>query len=192
MVHALLSIGCEVMKQYHRGDEGYTDIIVGKVPKSSPVIELIGQIDELVAVIGIARSLLSQHEKLKDLDNELKKHQLYLFRIASYLARGGKHMAGCPISSEVLRDVENRIRELSNALPRLHYLILPSGPLQVTLINFARTICRRVERYASRLLHSGYIEKAVYVYLNRLSTRLHIVRAKLMSVTYKGPEGRIR
>lgn len=83
-------------------------------------------------------------------------------------------MAECPISSEVLRDVESRIRELSNALPRLHYLILPSGPLQVTLINFARTICRRVERYASRLLHSGYIEKAVYVYLNRLSDLLYL------------------
>lgn len=174
MVHALPSVGCKAMKQYHGGDEGYTNIIIGRVSKDSPVIELIGQIDELIAVIGIARSLLSQHEKLKDLDNELKKHQLYLSRIASYLARGGKHMAEPPISSEVLREVENTIKELSSVLPRLHYLILPSGPLQITFINFVRTVCRRVERYASRLLHSGYIEKVVYVYLNRLSDLFYL------------------
>ncbi|HID80532.1 MAG TPA: cob(I)yrinic acid a,c-diamide adenosyltransferase [Ignisphaera sp.] len=162
------------MKQYHRGDEGYTDVIIGRVSKDSPVIELIGQIDELIAVIGIARSLLSQHEKLRDLDSELKKHQLHLFRIASYLARGGRGIAECPISSEVLKDVESRIKELSSALPKLNQLIIPSGPLQITIINFARTVCRRVERYASRLLRSGYIEKAVYVYLNRLSDLLYL------------------
>ncbi len=160
------------MKAVHRGDDTFTDIKCGRVPKDSLVIEMIGQIDELVAFLGVVRSALSNDPRLEDLEKRIKEHQRYLLRIASYIACGGKDAAEPPIAPEVLRSMEEEIRELWGRLPQLKGFIVPSGPLQATLINLARAICRRVERYASRLAREGYIERPVYVYMNRLSDLL--------------------
>ncbi len=162
------------MKAVHRGDDTFTDIKCGRVPKDSPVIELIGQIDELVAFLGVVRSVLSNDPRLEGLEKSIREHQRHLLRIASYIACGGKDAANPPIRPEVLRSMEKEIKELWDKLPQLKGFIVPSGPLPATLINLARAICRRVERYASRLAREGYIEKPVYAYMNRLSDLLFV------------------
>ncbi len=170
------------MKSVHKGDDTFTDIKYGRVPKDSPVIEMIGQIDELVAVLGIVRSVLSSDPRLGDLEKRIGEHQRYLLRIASYIAYGGRDVAKSPITPEVLRSMEEEIRKLWERLPQLGGFIVPSGPLPATLINLARAICRRVERYASRLAREGYIEKPVYMYMNRLSDLLFVYLRYVMQV----------
>ena len=162
------------MKAVHRGDDTFTDIMCGRVPKDSLVIEMIGQIDELVAVLGVVRSVLSDDPRLESLEKKIREHQRHLLRIASYIASGGKSAAKPPISPEVLKSIEEEIRELWSKLPQPKGFIVPSGPLPAAVTNLARAICRRVERYASRLAREGYIEKLVYVYMNRLSDLLFV------------------
>lgn len=95
-----------------------------RVPKSDPIIEALGSIDELNAMLGT-------------LDNpELPRIQGELMLINSYIA-GFKTR----IPNE--KYLEKEIDKMQESLPELKNFILPKGPLHM-----ARAISRRAERQA--------------------------------------------
>src|SRR5262249_40694743 len=73
------------------GDKGDTGLVGGgRVPKDSPRIEAYGTVDELNAIVGLARTFneerLNEGEHHRWLDEALRKIQNELFDLGSELA----------------------------------------------------------------------------------------------------------
>mgnify|MGYP005639737843 CR=1 FL=1 len=145
-----------------------------RLPKDSPPVEFVGEVDELVAVLGIARSLLEEKEELKEISSEIKAMQVKLMRIAGYVALGGKGRTVAPVSESEIKELENKVSRMWVELVKTRKFTVPSGPLEVTVLNLARAICRRVERRAVKLLRSAVLDEFTYKYLNRLSDLIYV------------------
>lgn len=164
------------------GDAGTTRIVGGgEVAKDDPRIEAYGTIDELNAVLGVARAALPSSTLPPDavlrLDALLGLVQDDLFNVGTELAVppevrwDGLYRVG---DSDVLR-LEQAIDALNADLPPLAEFVLPGGGVAGAHLHLARTVCRRAERRAVPLgrevpdLVPGPIR-----YLNRLSDLLFV------------------
>ncbi len=78
------------------------------------------------------------------------------------------------LDSQVER-LEREIDELNDLLPPLTSFILPGGTPAAAALHLARTVCRRAEREAVRLVEAGQpASPAAMRYLNRLSDLLFV------------------
>src|SRR5689334_11336868 len=70
-----------------RGDVGETGLVGGqRVPKDSPRIDAYGTVDELNAVVGLARASVAADLRLDELRQILLRVQHELFNLGSILA----------------------------------------------------------------------------------------------------------
>lgn len=153
------------------GDEGLTSLVGGaRVSKASVKVDAYGDVDELNAVLGIARS----YNDDKGIDDVLKAVQNDLFIIGAELAS--------PSDLEVPRISEDRILRLESTIDKyllelepLKEFILPGGSGGGAYLHFARTVARRAERKVVKLMEEEEVPRNVLVYLNRLSDLLFVI-----------------
>lgn len=157
------------------GDDGTTGLLSSvRVAKDHARIEAHGTVDELNAVLGLARS----NGLETGLDGIAALIQEDLFVVGSALADpdpdGPFHSA---VQLDRVRKLETFIDELETELPRLTVFILPGGTAGAAHLHLARTVCRRAERTLVAL--SNLPEEAVpplsIIYLNRLSDLLFVM-----------------
>lgn len=177
------------------GDKGGTRLVGGtEVSKADPRIEAYGTVDELSAVIGLARTFNTttgaNAEAGQTLDTQMRAVQNDLFDVGADLATRpedrweGMHRVGEP---EVTR-LENWIDKLNEDLPPLEEFILPGGGPVGGFLHQARTVCRRAERALVRLEDSEPdTAGGVLPYLNRLSDWL-FVAARWAAKAHGEPE----
>lgn len=181
------------MKIYTRtGDSGDTGLFGGgRVPKDDPRVEAYGDVDELNAVIGMARSA----ESMPRVDEVLVPIQRDLFSIGALLAtpdveKMQSHLAKARIGDERIAELEHAIDACDQELEPLKAFILPGGTQKAAALHVARTVCRRAERRVIHLQREVELPQIVVVYLNRLSdllftlARLANVRAGAGEVTW--------
>jgi cob(I)alamin adenosyltransferase len=153
------------------GDGGDTAMFGGiRVGKDDTRVEAYGQVDELNAVMGLARA-----EGLGQMDALMEALQGQLFTLGSILATpaGSKAAKALPpLRPEWVTDMERAIDQFDVELPPLTTFILPGGTKAAVALHLARTVCRRSERRVVPLVRSGKIEPDAVVYLNRLSDLL--------------------
>jgi len=172
-------------KAVHLGDDGYTYDAAGRrLAKDSDLVEFEGEIDELISIIGVARSMLLGKPGLEDLYRHLGEVQRKLMDIASHVASAGRTKGA---SAEDVEALETLIDEYWGKLPPLRGFVVPGPPLESALLHYARAVCRRVERRAAKLLREGAIDRESYRYLNRLSDLL-FVYARFTATTLGGYE----
>jgi cob(I)alamin adenosyltransferase len=157
------------------GDDGTTGLLGSKrVAKDDPRIDAYGTVDELNAVLGIARATGFDAE----VDTILEQVQNELFTLGSALAdpdpSGPFHAL---VKPELAEGLERRIDALESKLPPLTRFILPGGSAASAQIHLARTVCRRAERLVVKLGHEPgeHVPETVIVYLNRLSDALFVI-----------------
>ena len=162
------------MKIYTKtGDKGETGFFGGKrVSKNHPRITAYGDVDELNAVIGVARSL----NKNPQVDETLKKIQNDLFDLGAILASPDRERLGEKASGFIREEdvlfLEESMDRMDRDLPPLRNFILPGGSLLAASLHLARTVCRRAERKIVSLGEkegSGSVEEEILRYINRLS-----------------------
>ena len=163
------------MKIYTRsGDAGKTDLFGGgRVLKDDPRVEAYGDVDELNAVLGVARAV----EVLPRIDEVLVPIQRDLFSIGALLATPDRekmqqHLTKASIDDDRVRQLEHAIDECDRELEPLRAFVLPGGSLKASALHVARTVCRRAERRVIHLQREVEIPPVVVVYLNRLSDLL--------------------
>lgn len=148
------------------GDTGTTGLVGGqRVPKTNPRIEVIGDLDELNALVGLARTQdLGQTQPL------LEKIQNWLFDIGSEIAcpPGGKLVVQS-VDERHTGLLEHSIDEVWTALPQLRNFILPGGSDLAASLHLCRCASRRVERRALALHESEPVRVELLCFLNRLS-----------------------
>ena len=158
------------------GDKGDTGLASGaRVSKSDPRVEAYGTVDELNAVIGIARLHAGQNDRI---DAMLGRIQNELFDLGADLATP----LDPPPAWEALRIVDGQVERLeaeidwmNESLNALDSFILPGGSPLAAHLHLARTVARRAERDAIRLIETGAaVTPAALRYLNRLSDHLFV------------------
>ena len=159
------------------GDAGRTRLATGEtVSKSDGRVEAYGAVDEANACVGLARLHTGADA---DLDALLGRIQNELFDLGADLATPPKPGE---VEGQALRIVESQVARLegeidamNDLLPGLKTFILPGGTAAAAALHRARTVCRRAEREAVRLVESGApVSAPALRYLNRLSDLLFV------------------
>ena len=163
------------MKIYTKtGDQGSTGLFGGgRVPKDDIRVEAYGDVDELNAVIGVARSV----EMMPRIDEVLVPIQRDLFAIGALLATPDRdkmalHLKKARIDEARIEALERAIDEGEAELEPLTAFIVPGGTPKAAALHVARTVCRRAERHVVRLQHDVELPPLAVIYLNRLSDLL--------------------
>jgi cob(I)alamin adenosyltransferase len=159
------------------GDAGRTRLATGQqVSKSDGRVEAYGAVDETNACVGMARLHTAADAEL---DALLGRIQNELFDLGADLATPPKAdeaegQALRIVESQVTR-LEGEIDAMNTQLPDLKTFILPGGTPAAAALHQARTVCRRAEREAVRLVESGApVSQPALRYLNRLSDLLFV------------------
>ncbi len=149
------------------GDAGETGLGDGsRVPKDSPRVRALGDIDELNSAIGV----LLAEELPPELRDALDKTQHDLFDLGGELSIPGHALLG----DAHVAHLEERLEAWNADLPPLKEFILPGGTRAAALAHLARTVCRRAERSVVALGHNHRISAHARRYLNRLSDLLFV------------------
>ena len=172
------------MKIYTKtGDTGATGLFGGgRVGKDHPRVEAYGDVDELNAVLGMARAV----ELMPRIDEVLVPLQRDLFGIGALLAtpdleKMHEQLSKARIDADRIAELERAIDACEQELEPLRSFILPGGTLAAAHLHVARTVTRRaeravwaaVERYGSG--EDGGVNPLTARYLNRLSDLLFIL-----------------
>lgn len=159
------------------GDAGTTRLATGAtVSKADPRVETYGAVDETNACLGLARLHTVTDTEL---DAMLARIQNELFDLGADLSTPARpdEAAGAMLrilDSQVER-LEREIDIMNDALPDLKSFVLPGGTPAAAALHLARTLCRRAEREAVRLIEAGeQVSGPALRYLNRLSDFLFV------------------
>ncbi|MEP6617901.1 MAG: cob(I)yrinic acid a,c-diamide adenosyltransferase [bacterium] len=163
------------MKIYTKtGDAGTTGLFGGgRVPKNDLRVEAYGDVDELNAVLGMARAV----ELMPRIDEVLVPIQRDLFAIGALLAtpdreKMAQHLQKARIDDARIAELEHAIDDGEQELEPLTAFIIPGGTPKAAALHVARTVCRRAERHVVRLQEDVELPPLAIIYLNRLSDLL--------------------
>ncbi|MDR3322280.1 MAG: cob(I)yrinic acid a,c-diamide adenosyltransferase [Synergistaceae bacterium] len=152
------------------GDAGKTRLWDGtQVDKNDLHIETNGALDELNAALGLAKSLAPSSVR-----DEIGGLQDRMVTLMSYVARGAK-----PQPAPDATELETWIDGIMERYPLPSGFINPGESPAGSALHMARSIARRAERTALRLVAGGGdIEPGAYIYINRLSDLLFALAHK--------------
>ena len=137
-----------------KGDKGQTTCGNKRVDKDDLLVEVVGTIDELQAILEL---IGGKAEIVDDLSQMMG-------------------VVGCGTQIEVIKKVwglENKIGKLEKKLPELKQFLRFKNKKALNL-NWARTVVRRLERRIVALNKIQEIDGEVLIYFNRLSDYLFL------------------
>ncbi|MFA5532222.1 MAG: ATP:cob(I)alamin adenosyltransferase [Candidatus Shapirobacteria bacterium] len=137
-----------------KGDKGQTTCGDKRVDKDNLLVEVIGTIDELQSVLEL---IGGETEIVDDLSQIMG-------------------VVGCGTQVEIIKKVwglEKKMEKLEEKLPELKQFLRFKNKEALNL-NWARTICRRLERRVVSLSKIEKIEGEILIYFNRLSDYLFL------------------
>jgi len=164
------------------GDKGDTALVGGRrVPKDSPRIEAYGTIDELNAIVGLARAFNAEQakrsRKSRWLDEVLRRLQNELFDLGSELATPAEafYEGMFRVGADQVTALERLMDECQKELTPLKSFVLPGGGRVGGFLHQARTVCRRAERRVLELSRVEDIGEWPLKYVNRLGDLLFVL-----------------
>lgn len=162
------------MKIYTKsGDDGKTGLFQGpRVSKDDARIEAYGTVDELCAVLGIARAA----DIPDDVEPALERIQHQLFSLGAELATPDPSQHGTTLIGPTDTDwIEETIDQFDGKLPSLKTFILPGGSPAAAALHHARVVCRRAERRVVTLSRATELSTEALTYLNRVGDLLFVL-----------------
>lgn len=170
------------MKIYTKtGDRGQTGLIGGeRVDKDAPVIQAVGDIDELNSALGLCRC-----DAFGSLIEVWLSHvQNWLFDLGAEIATpANSKFTNKTIGEKQIGWLERSIDEQTEGLEPLKNFILPGGTNLAAHLHHARSICRRAERSVTSLAKVSNVRDEVIMFTNRLSDWLFVTARTANSVS---------
>ncbi len=166
------------------GDKGETSLFGGKrVGKNHPLIELVGELDELQAFLIFARAGLGdlKDPKMGEVDEILRRVIDDIYRMMGIVGFEMKVPKSIePITEGDVGFLEKYIEKYQGDVADLGKFIRPGSNELTARLNLARCVCRRIERFAvTRLDSSDGVDSSIKKYLNRLSDLIFILGYRL-------------
>lgn len=158
-----------------RGDDGFTGLLgPERVPKHDLRPEAYGTVDEVQAVLGVARAsgcARATAEILRSIQKDLHRLMAELAGVGS----GESPFAGS-ITAEHVGRLEGWIAEAEARVELPAAFVVPGDSKPGAALHHARTVARRAERRVVRLAHEGLLPNDDLIqYLNRLSSLLFVL-----------------
>ena len=157
------------------GDTGYTGLLGEKrVPKYDPRPDTFGTVDEATSALGLARAMVTD-PKVKEIIYQIQQ-ELYLLMGELATTPENYEKMGLRMTVEHVQRLEQVEEQLKREVEIPNKFIIPGDTPDGAALDIARTIIRRAERKAVKLLHDGVIQNGEVVrYLNRLSDLIFIL-----------------
>lgn len=179
------------MKIYTRtGDSGETGLFDGtRVSKTDARVAAYGDVDELNAWLGLARSRMAGQPEMAEMLLEIQRDLFALgARLADPAHKIAERVTKAAIPADAVERLERWIDALDGKLPPLRRFILAGGCEAGAVLHIARTVCRRAERAMVGLHEGGRdVEPALLEYVNRLSDLLFVM-ARVVNLRADTPE----
>lgn len=163
------------------GDGGRTRLAGGQeIDKDAVRVDAYGTVDELNALIGVARVFNRQQMEASrgkaELEDWMKWIQNKLFDIGGLLATApGQEFKNMPkVTAQDVEQLERWIDRCQEDLAPLKEFLLPGGGTVSGFLHQARTVCRRAERVCVRVSRGEPINPQIVPFLNRLSDALFV------------------
>jgi cob(I)alamin adenosyltransferase len=157
------------------GDTGYTGLLGSeRVAKYDPRPDTFGTVDEATSALGLARAM-TQDAKVKKIIFDIQNELYHLMAELATTPENYEQM-GFRMTAEHVQRLEQVEEALKQEVEIPNKFIIPGDTPDGAALDLARTIIRRAERMAVKLLHDGVIENGEVVrYLNRLSDLVFII-----------------
>lgn len=147
-----------------KGDGGRASTMTRmNIPKSSPVFDVLGTLDEFTSALGVAKRKVPA--SLVPIIEELQNN---IIALNGELAGGQKFATG-----ERVRQLENAIDSLMENAPPFSGFILPGDSEGGAALDLARTVARRAERCAVAASQTGGVSRDVLAWMNRMSDLIY-------------------
>ena len=143
------------------GDNGKVKYTFGEESKGSAFVELLGNLDELIAHTGYLLSSLD----FAQIKVQLTEIIYDLYKISGDVSE----LKNKYFDHKRIKLIETWMEEIDNKLPKITKFVMPTGSKLAAYANLVRTITRRVERNYFRVMTDKPLDPEAAVYLNRLS-----------------------
>lgn len=160
------------------GDDGTTGrFLGGRVSKAEVLVEAYGDVDEAVAVLGVARAGCPDPE----LAGHVLQLQRELFVVGADLATNPAHRDRLEpgvslVTEEMVTRLEGLVDRLVERRPLRPVFLVPGSTATSAALDHARTVVRRAERHAVAARAAGAeVSPLVVRYLNRLSDLVFVL-----------------
>lgn len=159
-----------------KGDKGTTKLFNTppgeRLPKTHPVFEALGTVDELVAFLGVLKvHAASAALAVADMQSEKIIHtvQETLFVLQAELAG-----AGMSIEEARVAELGTLVDAIEQTLPPITTFFIAGGTLAAAQADVCRAVSRRMERALLSAVEAGsVIAPSSLAYANRLSSLLY-------------------
>ncbi len=160
-----------------KGDKGKSFIGKKKYPKDSPILEVLGELDELNSLCGLVKAAMHDQQ----LSLSLRKVQENLFIIQAQIAWILYPKFQAPkLAQQKIKDMEKEIEAMEKTIHPDRGFVIPGANEKAAWLDYLRTVSRRVERRVYALSKKKPVPAEILVYLNRLSSYLY-AQARLSS-----------
>ncbi|MCH8244664.1 cob(I)yrinic acid a,c-diamide adenosyltransferase [Patescibacteria group bacterium] len=164
-----------------KGDKGSSLVGKKKYPKGSPILEALGDLDELNSLLGVIRSSAK-----KDLKQKIFSIQEDMFIIQAQIAwLMFKKFESPQLTKDKIQKMEQEIDKIEKKIKPERGFIISGEHELASWLDYARAVSRRVERSAVKLNKIHKLSQELLAYLNRLSSylyalaRLEILKSKI-------------
>ena len=148
------------------GDAGQTSFFDGsRAPKYSIAFQVLGEVDELSARIGLLCTHLEETYMMRKIQRTLQDFN-------SHIATIDKTNRKLPVLLDSLvTELEQMIDEMEKTNPKLTKFILPGVTTADSVAHLCRTQARKAERYLIeyRMTELTSLPEVMFKYMNRLS-----------------------
>jgi cob(I)alamin adenosyltransferase len=168
-----------------KGDKGSSRIGKTNIPKDSPIVEALGDLDELNSLLGVVKTQAQKPGLVK----KLEKIQENLFIIQARIAWFMYPKFPSPqITKDKIKEMELQIDAIEKKIkPKRGFIISGSDPVS-SWLDLLRAVARRAERRVVKLHKNRTLPKEIITYLNRLSSYLYaLARAAAAAKKIKEP-----
>ncbi|PIS22803.1 ATP:cob(I)alamin adenosyltransferase [candidate division WWE3 bacterium CG08_land_8_20_14_0_20_40_13] len=155
-----------------KGDRGKSTVSGCEIDKNSPITSCLGNLDELVSLLGFFRASLkdkSIKETILTIQNDIFTIQA---NVAFLIYKGKKPPKFGPGR---IRGLENLIALMSKNIPEVKSFVIPGATVESALGDLCRAVARNTERNLVALAKEGWLRKDILPYANRLSSFLFIL-----------------
>ncbi len=171
------------------GDDGTTgQLFGGRIPKGGELVEALGDIDEAVSTLGVARAeCASDHSADTRISDIILHVQKELFIVGADLSVNPKHRDRLKpgislVEPEMVTNLESLIDELVAEQPLKPVFLVPGTTALEAKIDHARTVVRRAERHTLQAKDAGHpVSEHVQHYLNRLSDLIFVLARRAVA-----------
>lgn len=165
------------------GDDGTTgQLFGGRVPKGGELVEALGDIDEAVSTLGVARAgCAPDRPEEARIAEILVRVQRELFVLGADLSVNPKHRDRLKpgislVEPAMVSGIEALIDELVEEQPLKPVFLVPGTTVLEAHLDLARTVVRRAERSVLRAKDAGHpVSEHAQHYLNRLSDLVFVL-----------------